>query len=664
MCTKPSSRLAIALVLLATAACSGPEAPADEAPSAETAVRRIVARLDYVAADYGGAVRDGEIVNELEYDEQVGFLTDARGRLAALPSGSGSAKLQQELDHAASLVAKKSSREEVEAACVRVRQELLRLTGVTLAPSTPPSSSDGATLFGNKCAHCHGTSGAGDGPSGRKLSPPPRSFQDPAVMARLSPVRAYSAITDGIAGTAMARLPELDEADRWSLAFYVVSLRHDESAGERGKAIVSALPPTSLGLPALANATDAELMASLTRLGIDPGSRGDALAYLRTEAPYRGLPSLAPALTALAEVRDRYEHGAHAAAADIASDAYLNGFEPFEGQLAVSSADLVHRIEERFLALRQSIEQGAPPATIGQAVDELGILLEAADARLGDEASGWSTALTVFVIIVREGIESVLLLMLLLGLAARAGAPGDRRAVHQGWGVALLAGVVTWFASAAVVNLGGGNRELVEGIIALFAVVVLVYSGHFVLARLDAQRRITSLKRRFGALSPERRRLLLAGLAFLAVYREAFEVVLFLRAVVIASPGSTGAFLAGLVAGIAGCVSFAVVAVRLGRRLKPSAILTIGGALLCVLAIVLAGKGVRALQEAGVVGISTVSIPRVDALGVFPTWQTLGAQALVLALLGVITFLAFRRKPEPEPVIKADPPSQTRAAAP
>ena len=63
---------------------------------------------------------------------------------------------------------------------------------------------------------------------------------------------------------------------------------------------------------------------------------------------------------------------------------------------------------------------------------------------------------------------------------------------------------------------------------------------------------------------------------------------------------------------------------------------------MCVLAIVLAGKGVAALQEAGTIGADLVNAPALPWLGVFPTWQTLGAQALVLAI--VIGGLVFARR--------------------
>jgi high-affinity iron transporter len=325
------------------------------------------------------------------------------------------------------------------------------------------------------------------------------------------------------------------------------------------------------------------------------------------------------------------------------TDAYLDGFEPLEARLLVSAPDLVRRIEDQFLALREGAERDMPAPRFEADVDTLLVQLEAVEARLRGETSPWSAGLAAFVVVVREGVESVLLVMLLLGLAKQAGGGSDRRAVHVGWASAIGAGVVTWFASAAVVALGGGNRELVEGVVALLAVVVLLYAGHFVLARMDAQRRIAGLKRRFASISSGRRNVMLFSFSFIAAYREAFEVVLFLRAILLGAPGADGFVATGAAAGLAACVIVFAITARIGKRLKPNVLLNVGGGLLCVLAFVLAGKGIRSLQEAGLVGVSAFHGPRSDLLGVFPTLQTIGAQLVVMALVVIVAFVVPRR---------------------
>jgi high-affinity iron transporter len=178
-------------------------------------------------------------------------------------------------------------------------------------------------------------------------------------------------------------------------------------------------------------------------------------------------------------------------------------------------------------------------------------------------------------------------------------------------------------------------------VVALLAAVVLLAVSHFVLARVDAQRRVALMRDRLSrAVGAQRRRFLLGTLAFIAVYREAFETVLFLYALSLDSGASKRAVIGGAT-GAVFALGLAVYGMaRLGARLRPGPILSVLGTLLCVLAAVLAGKGMRALQEAGVIGITTCDGPRVDWLGVFPTTETLVAQAAVLAAFAVIVLVA------------------------
>lgn len=628
-------------VVLTAIACGGTSRVSG---NEEHAIRRVVALLDYVAADYEGAVRDGTVVDAAEYEEQLAFLREASERTKLL---SGHDDTRREvtavIEAAMQLALARGPAAKVADATRRARGLLVDGYELRLGPALAPSLERGRTLYQQSCATCHGSTGAGDGPAAATLQPRPRSFRDPETMATLSPVRAFSALTDGVAGTAMVSFASLPDADRWSLAFYVTALRHDPVAADGGKAIVARNPSlAALDFTTLADLRDVDLEEQLANGGIALEDRPAALAFLRALAPFQARGSLGDIRRGLAAAKAAYASGDSAGARHHLTDAYLDGFEPLEGRLLATAPDLVRRVEDQFLALRAGTEDGIAPDQFAADVDTLLVQLEAVDARLTGETSAWSAAFASFVVVVREGVESMLLVLLLLGLAKRAGADSDRRAVHLGWASAIGVGIVTWFASAAVVALGGGNRELVEGVVALVAVVVLLYAGHFVLARMDAQRRIAALKRRFASISSTRRNLLLFAFSFIAAYREAFEVVLFLRAILLGAPGAGPQVAAGVAAGVVACIGVFAVIARVGKRMNTGLLLNVGGALLCVLAFVLAGKGVRSLQEAGLVGVSAFGGPRIDLLGVFPTYQTMAAQLLVIALVVSVAWIVPR----------------------
>jgi len=120
-------------------------------------------------------------------------------------------------------------------------------------------------------------------------------------------------------------------------------------------------------------------------------------------------------------------------------------------------------------------------------------------------------------------------------------------------------------------------------------------------------------------------------LAFIAVYREIFETILFY--VALAAEGNVGALVAGALSGAVLLAGIAIAMLKFSQRLPISKFFAYSSALVAVLAVVLAGKGVAALQEAGLMGVTPVDVPRISMLGLFPTREVVFAQLATLAIL-------------------------------
>lgn len=604
-------------------------------------VRRLSAVVDYVGGDYGDAVRDGEIVSEEEYAEQLEFLDTATSIAGTLPENE--LDVSERLSAIRAMVTRKADASEVSAACRALRRDLLDSYGVVIAPTRAPDYARGAELFAQNCVTCHGPHGGGDGERRAELDPPPRSFQDPDVMSGLSPARAFNALTDGVPGTAMASFDTLSAQDRWSLAFYLFGLRF-------GSTPAMETPPVDTHLIQLAESSDSEITTWLESEGIDESKRAEVLAWTRTRAPYlhREGDPLTIAADQLAVATKALSDGKLGDARRAVIAAYLDGVEPIEPMLRDTDPELLSLIERDFSKLRRAILDEVPAAEFNQLAaetqEDLQRIRIALDRR---ESSAMVAFVSTLTVVLREGIEAVLLVLLLLGLIRRAGVDTDRRAAHAGWIAALGVGGIAWVASGALIKLGGFGREVLEGVIALFAAAVLIYASHFVLARMDAQRRVETLKQRFASASPAQRGLVLFSLAFVAVFREAFEVVLFLRAILIENSAHALAVLGGVGAGAVACLAVFPLARLIRSQLALRQVLTVSGSLLCVLAVVLAGKGVHALQEAGWVSITHVAFPQVDWLGLYPYAETLIVQALVIGVLVVLTIRGSIRKPAP-----------------
>ena len=203
------------------------------------------------------------------------------------------------------------------------------------------------------------------------------------------------------------------------------------------------------------------------------------------------------------------------------------------------------------------------------------------------------------------------MLAALVAMLIKSGRREALRYVHAGWIAALALGAVTWVAASYVVTLSGASREVTEGVTALIAAGMLLYVGFWMHRHAHAARWKTFIETQVQAALSGRTRWALASIAFLAVYREAFETVLFYQALWIeAGPSGRVAVAGGFAAAAAGLVLLAWPILKMGLRLPVGWFFGVGSALMAVLAVVLAGKGIAALQHAGRLPVEPLDLPR------------------------------------------------------
>jgi len=142
----------------------------------------------------------------------------------------------------------------------------------------------------------------------------------------------------------------------------------------------------------------------------------------------------------------------------------------------------------------------------------------------------------------------------------------------------------------------------------------------------------------------------LASVAFLAVYREGFETILFYKALLTSAGSAGGASAAGPVAAgiLLGGVVLVIVYVairRFGMKVPLKPFFAVTSAMLYYMAFVFAGKGIADLQESGILGTSVVEwAPRIPVLGIYPTVQSLSLQFLLIVLLLVAVVWLHRNR--------------------
>src|SRR4051812_46529916 len=174
--------VALAIGFLGVLAFQSP-ALATPADDAQTAWRL----LDYLAVDYGGAVRDGKVVSAPEYSEMREFSASVSERIAALPDNPSRKQLIAQSRSFQALVERKASPQQVSQAARALGADLLRAYPVPLGPRQTPDIARGAMLFAQNCASCHGSQGDAKTAIARQLDPPPIAFSDRSRASQRSP---------------------------------------------------------------------------------------------------------------------------------------------------------------------------------------------------------------------------------------------------------------------------------------------------------------------------------------------------------------------------------------------------------------------------------------------------------------------------------------------
>jgi high-affinity iron transporter len=291
------------------------------------------------------------------------------------------------------------------------------------------------------------------------------------------------------------------------------------------------------------------------------------------------------------------------------------------------------RIETAMGRYRSLLTSKATLPELQAQVNDINGLFKEADALLGSSADAAAACVGSLTILVREGLEALLVVVAMIAFLRKAERGDMLRYVHAGWVGALALGVVTWGVATYSVSVSGASRELTEGLSSLFAAVVLLSVGLWMHQKSMAGAWQKYIHDKLSAALSRKSAWFMFGLSFIAVYREVFETILFYAA--LWEQGNHHAVLGGLASGVAILGIVAVALLRFSARLPIGKFFSWSSALVAVLAVVLTGKGIAALQEAGWLGASSINGPSIELLGIHPSLQGVTAQLLMAALVAL-----------------------------
>ena len=578
--------------------------------------------IDYIGADYPPTVDQGKVIDETEYREQLEFLAVLKGLIADLPERPERAELAQGVNALQTAIEQREDGAAVAREARQLGAKLAVAYEVSQAPVITPDPARGAPLYAQHCSVCHGETGAGDGPAGVGMTPPPANLRDAERLDRLSLYAIYNTLGLGVEGTDMPSFADqLDERQRWDLATYIAGLSADPGAAKADK---------TYNLADLARQTPNEVLAA-------DGPQAAATFRAQRAQPPQVVRGPGQLLEYTGATLDKslaaYRAGDREQAYDLSVAAYLEGFELVESSLDNVDSNVRKNTEKALMAYRQSLQDGLPVEQVEQRLEAAKVLLKESAGLLGSDGLSWSLSyISGLLILLREGLEAILVLAAILACLRNTGQQSAVRSVNIGWGLALLAGLATWALAAYVIDVSGAQRELLEGCTALFASVMVLWLGVWMHDRRHAAAWQDYIK---SSLVSGGGRFGFAILAFFSVYRELFEVILFYETLWLqAGPAGHNAVLAGGATALVLLIGLAWIILRGSAKLPLALFFGINAALLCALSVVFAGHGVKALQEAGIFGTRPVPFFEFDWLGIHADAYSLGAQAI--ALLAII----------------------------
>lgn len=384
-------------------------------------------------------------------------------------------------------------------------------------------------------------------------------------------------------------------------------------------------------------------------------SKREASRLVRQEIPDKDWGQVTDGLFAeISKALARYESGDKRGAVGMVQDTYFDIFEAsgMEAEIGVRDAGMKARLESHFAMVVGQMKKGVAAGDIRATLNLMRADFNRALTMLGKGAdSPYTLFFYSLMIILREGFEAILIITALMAYLTKTGHRDKLRVIYDACMVAIVLSVITAMLVKWVFKTSAASQEILEGFTMLLATVVLFSVSYWLISKAEAQKWMAFIKDRVKSSLSSGSLKALWFTAFLAVYREGAETVLFYQALV---SGQSASGITGTAIGFAlGCALLVVIylVMRYGAvklPIRPFFIAT--SALLYYMAFVFAGKGVMELIEGKVFEPSLISwIPTISFVGLYPYWQTLIPQVvLVIAAFAALALVMKAKGTQPK----------------
>ena len=341
------------------------------------------------------------------------------------------------------------------------------------------------------------------------------------------------------------------------------------------------------------------------------------------------------------------------AGSDLVNKAYYQYYEKLGFEKNVMNAisgNRVSQVEYQFKETRMAMVAGKPAKTLvndlkSMLVEDAAIL----DGGAADQVNGWTSFLTsafgqAFVVLLREGLEAILVVAAIIAYMVKSGHKDKVRHIYWGIAAGLVASGLVALLFTLLFNGNGPQQEILEGVVALVAMLMLLYTSNWMLSKSSVESWNHYIRSRTVAAISKGSVISLALLSFLAVFREGAETVMFYQAIFAMAPGGSREIWTGFAAAAVVLVIVFVLIRFTSVKIPIRPFFIITSLLMAVMVVIFAGGGVHALIEGDLVPATYLpGVPTSDWIGLYPYTQTIGAQILAALVVVVLAIVSTRR---------------------
>ncbi len=355
--------------------------------------------------------------------------------------------------------------------------------------------------------------------------------------------------------------------------------------------------------------------------------------------------------------------------ATLVNNAYYQYYEKLGFEKNVMNAisgDRVSQVEYQFKMTRKTMRDGGSDKEIKQLVDDLKSWLVKDAAVLDSGASGnvngftklvTSSAGQAFLILIREGLEALLVVAAVIAYLVKSGNKRFARWIYLGV-VAGLAG--SSLVAVLFTFLFGGSgpiQEISEGVCALIATLMLLWTSNWMLNKSSVEAWNNYIRNKTEAVVAGAQSKVesgqglglgmvtsLAMLSFLAVFREGAETVIFYESIYSMSQDAHGMWVGGLTAAAVLIVIFLILRFT-SVKIPIGPFFLVTSILMAALVVIFAGGGIHALIEGDLIEGTYLSIvPTNDWIGLYPYVETIAAQVIAAIAVVALFVVGFIKK--------------------